>query len=72
MGVIGAAADEVGLGLDGGETVGVDPGDDTGDFAHHLGADPVAGKKQELVSLHASGRPVLVLAANLRSGSRKC
>ena len=52
MGVIGAAADEVGLGLDGREAAGIDPGDEAADLGHHLGADAVAGKQQEIVNSH--------------------
>ena len=46
MGIIGAAADKVGLGLDLGETFSVNPIDQARDFRHHFGADPVAGQQQ--------------------------
>ena len=46
MRVVGAAPDKVGLGVDGGEALGVDPADDALDLAHHLGPDAVAGEKQ--------------------------
>ena len=59
MRVIGAAADEVGLGVDGGEALGVDPAHDALDFCHHLGADAVAGEEQEIVSGHRRAVPVL-------------
>ena len=52
MGIVGAAADEVGLGLDASVTTRIDPGDDALDLGHHFGADAVAGKKQEFVNGH--------------------
>ncbi len=52
MGIIGAAADKIGLGLDLGETVCVNPVDQAGDFRHHFGANPVAGQQQHFVSHH--------------------
>ena len=53
MGVVGAAADQIGLGLDRGEAASVHPGDDALGLGHHLGADAVAGKQQELIGCHA-------------------
>jgi hypothetical protein len=43
MRVIGAAADEAAIGLEFGDALGVEPGDDRFDFFHHLRADAVAG-----------------------------
>ena len=54
MGVIGRAADQVGLGLDGGDAGGVDPVDEALDLAHHLRSDAVARKQQEFVGSHES------------------
>ena len=52
MGIVGAAADEVGLGLDARFSPRIDPGDNALDLGHHFGADAVAGKKQEFVNGH--------------------
>ncbi len=53
MRIVGAAADEVSLGLDLGVPSRAHPGDDALDLFHHFGADAVAGEEQELVSCHA-------------------
>ena len=53
MRIVGAAADEIGLGLDLGTPSRIHPGDDAGDLGHHFGADAVAGEEEELVSCHA-------------------
>ena len=52
MGIVGAAADKVGLGLDARRPARIDPGDHALDLGHHFGADAVAGKKQEFVGSH--------------------
>ena len=52
MGIVGAAADEVGLGLDVRLSPRIHPVDHALDLGHHFGADAVAGKKQEFVNGH--------------------
>ena len=52
MGVVGAAADQIRLGLDRGDPAAVDPADHALDLGHHLGADPVAGQQKELIGCH--------------------
>ena len=46
MGVVGAAADEVLLDVEG-QAVGVEPADDLPDLGHDLGADAVAGEDEK-------------------------
>ena len=57
MRVVGAAADEVGLGLELGEALRVDPGHEAGHLAHHLGTDAVAGEQQKLIGRHGCTAP---------------
>ena len=58
MRVVGAAADQVGLGLELGEALRVDPGHEAGHLAHHLGADAVAGEQQKLIGRHGCTAPL--------------
>ena len=58
MGVVGAAADEIGLGLDCGDPARIDPVDEARDLGHHLGADAVARKQQDIENCHEF-RPTL-------------
>ena len=46
VGIVSAAADEVGLGLDLCQTLRVNPVDQALDLAHHLGADAVTGEQE--------------------------
>ena len=70
MRIVGAAADEVGLGLDLGVPSRIHPGDDAGDLGHHFGADAVAGEEQKFVC-HAL-RASCVRGWPLPNGRRKC
>jgi hypothetical protein len=54
MGVIGAAADEAALGLEFRNARGVEPRDDVLDFFHHLRADAVARKQEQVIGGHVS------------------
>ncbi len=58
MGIVGRAADEVGLGLDGDAALAVDPSDDALDFGHHLRPDAVARQQQDIENGHGSGSPL--------------
>ena len=55
--VDGGAADEVGLGLELRLALLVEEGDDALDLGHHLGADAVAGQKEQIVRGHAVTGP---------------
>ena len=54
MRIVGAAADQVGLGLDRGEAGRVDPGDEALDLGHHLRPDAVAGEQKKLIGCHVT------------------
>ena len=58
MSIVGAAADEIGLGLDFGGSSRIHPGDHALDLGHHFGADAVAGEQQKFVG-HALRVPML-------------
>ena len=64
MRIVGAAADEAGLGLDLGVPARIHPGDHALDLGHDFGADAVAGEQQKFVC-HA------LRASCVRAWSRK-
>ena len=47
MRVVGGSADQILLGLEPADSIGVHPGDHLLDLAHDLGTDAVAGKQEE-------------------------
>ena len=55
VGVVAGAADQPLFGLEPREPVRIHPADELLDLGHHLGADAVAGKKQEFVPGHGEG-----------------
>jgi hypothetical protein len=69
-GVVAGAADQPFLVLEGAHAVGVHPGDQLLHLAHHLGADAVAGKQQELVGRHVVFLTRLNLSFQVRTGAR--
>ena len=68
MGVVGRAADEVGLGLEGCDAAPAEPGDELLDLARDLRPDAVAGQEKELERRH--GLPRACLSAGFRRAAR--